>query len=109
MQPVRTLLLLLAPLLFCFVAESSLAQFRPIPADAERGEVRHVQGMTIAIDGTERQLAPGAQIRNASNLLIVPTAIPPDSLAKYTVDANGMVRRVWILTPQEAAQPDRRN
>jgi len=93
----------------CLCAGNSLAQLRMVPADAERGEVRHVQGMTIAIDGTERQLAPGAQIRDASNLLIVPTAIPPGSLAKYTVDANGMVRRVWILTPQEAAQPDRRN
>lgn len=85
------------------------AQLRTLPADAERGEVRHVQGMTIAIDGAERQLAPGAQIRSASNLIIVPSAIPPDSLAKYTLDANGLVRRVWILTPQEAAQPDRRN
>lgn len=90
-------------------ASAALAQLRMVPADAERGEIRHVQGMTIAIDGTERQLAPGAQIRDTSNLLIVPTAIPPGSLAKYTVDANGMVRRVWILTPQEAAQPDRRN
>ena len=91
------------------LAVNAGAQLRTLPADAERGEVRHVQGMTIAIDGAERQLAPGAQIRSASNLIIVPSAIPPDSLAKYTLDANGLVRRVWILTPQEAAQPDRRN
>ena len=98
-----------ALVLLAIFASSALAQVRNVPADAERGEIRHVQGMTIAIDGAERQLAPGAQIRNASNLIIVPGAIPPGSLAKYTVDANGMVRRVWILTPQEAAQPDRRN
>jgi len=98
-----------ALVLLAIFASGALAQVRNVPADAERGEIRHVQGMTIAIDGTERQLAPGAQIRSASNLIIVPSAIPPDSLAKYTVDANGMVRRVWILTPQEAAQPDRRN
>lgn len=100
---------LVVSLLLALFAGSSLAQLRTVPADAERGEVRHVQGMTIAIDGTERQLAPGAQIRNASNLIIVPSAIPPDSLAKYTLDASGLVRRVWILTPQEAAQTDRRN
>jgi len=90
-------------------AGSALAQLRPIPANAERGEISHVQGMTVAIDGTERQLAPGAQIRSASNLIIVPSAIPPGSLARYTVDANGVIRQVWILNPQEAAQPDRRN
>ena len=98
-----------ALVLLALCASSAFAQFRSLPADAERGEIRHVQGMTITIDGTERQLAPGAQIRSASNLIIVPSAIPPDSLAKYTVDASGMVRRIWILTPQEAAQPDRRN
>jgi len=54
-------------------------------------------------------LAPGAQIRNAANLIIVPTALPPDALVRYLVDAQGMVMRVWILTPQEAAQPDGRN
>ena len=100
----RAVLILLA-----IFACSAFAQFRNLPADAVRGEIRHVQGMTIAIDGTERQLAAGAQIRSASNLIIVPSAIPPGSLAKYTVDASGLVRQVWILTPQEAAQPDRRN
>jgi hypothetical protein len=100
-------LLLLAAL--SGLATGAAAQMRSVPQDAERGEIRHVQGMTIAIDGTERQLAAGAQIRSASNLIIVPSAIPPGSLAKYTVDASGMVRRVWILTPQEAAQSDRRN
>lgn len=100
---------LLASLSLLFFALAASAQLRALPTDAERGEIRHVQGMTIAIDGSERQLAPGAQIRDASNLIIVPSAIPPGALAKYTVDASGMVRQVWILTPQEAAASDRRN
>jgi hypothetical protein len=90
-------------------AGGAFAQLRTLPRDAERGEVRHVQGMTIAIDGTERRLAPGAQIRDASNLVIVPTAIPAGSLAKYLTDSEGMVRQVWLLTPQEAAQRDKRD
>ena len=97
-------------LFFLFsLAAAAYAQMRTLPKDAERGEVRHVQGMTIAIDGTERRLAPGAQIRDASNLIIVPTAIPSGALAKYVVDAEGLVRQVWLLTPQEAAQPDKRD
>ncbi|HZQ72952.1 MAG TPA: hypothetical protein VFB08_08545 [Burkholderiales bacterium] len=97
-----------AVVLLALAAGSALGQLRTVPADAPRGEVRHVRGMTIAIDGAERQLAPGAQIRNAANLIIVPSAIPEGALAKYVVDADGMVRQVWLLTPQEASQPDKR-
>jgi len=99
----------LAFLLLVFLSAMACAQMRTLPKDAERGEVRHVQGMTIAIDGTERRLAPGAQIRDASNLIIVPTAIPAGALAKYLVDPEGLVRQVWLLTPQEASQPDKRD
>ena len=99
----------LAVVLLMLAAGAALAQLRTLPRDAERGEVRHVQGMTIAIDGNERRLAPGAQIRDASNLVIVPSAIPAGALAKYVTDAEGMVRQVWLLTPQEAAQRDKRD
>jgi hypothetical protein len=99
----------IALVLFFSLAGGAAAQLRTLPRDAERGEVRHVQGMTIAIDGNERRLAPGAQIRDASNLVIVPSAIPAGSLAKYVTDAEGMVRQVWLLTPQEAAQRDKRD
>ena len=53
-------------------------------------------------NGQRVQLAPGAQIRDASNRVIVPTALPPAALVKYRLDASGQVREVWILTPQEA-------
>ena len=36
---------------------------------------------------------------------MLPAAIPPGSIVKYRTDAQGMVSEVWILTPQEAAQP----
>jgi len=92
-----------------YLAPLSLAQVRSIPAAAKRGEIRHLQDMLIEIDGKRMMLAPGAQIRNGANLIIVPTALPPGALVKYLVDAQGMVSRVWILTPQEAAQPDAGN
>jgi len=87
-------------------AGAALAQLRHIPAEAKRGEIRHVQGMAVEINGRQQRLAPGAQIRDASNFVMVPAALPADAVIKYLLDANGMVRRVWILTPQEAAQPD---
>jgi hypothetical protein len=32
--------------------------------------------------------------------------LPAGVLVKYLPDAHGQVWRIWILSPQEAAQPD---
>jgi hypothetical protein len=113
MIPRRLLRLIAAGLLAvlpAYLAPLSLAQVRTLPAVAKRGEIRHVQDMLVEIDGKRMMLAPGAQVRDTANLLIVPTALPPQgAYVKYLIDAQGMVSRVWILTPQEAAQPDPKN
>jgi hypothetical protein len=83
------------------------AQLRTIPDAAKRGEMRHLQEMIVAINGQQQRLAPGAQIRDATNRIIVPAAVPAGSLVKYLLNDAGQVHRVWILTPQEAAQPDK--
>ena len=88
------LVLLAAPL--------ASAQVRSIPADAKVGQIRHLQDMLVEIDGAPQRLAPGAQIRDVSNRIILPTAIRPGTRVKYVVDAAGQVRKVWILTPKEA-------
>jgi hypothetical protein len=85
---------------------SAAAQLRSIPADARRGEIRHVQGMLVEINGQRMLLAPGAQIRDASNRIVVPTALPPGALIRYLLDAQGSPNRIWLLTPEEAGQPD---
>lgn len=89
----------------CF-AGVAFAQFRAIPLDAKRGEIRSLGNMDVEIDGKKMRLSAGAQIRDAGNLIIVPTALPAGAKVKYLLDAQDMVRRVWILSPQEASQPD---
>ena len=96
---------ILGALLF---ASTAAAQYRSIPASAERGEMRHLSGMLVELNGKRVQLGAGAQIRNASNRIIVPTALPGNALVKFTLDVQGNVHRVWILTPAEVAQPDPR-
>ena len=93
-------------LLFVFAAGAAQAQLRTIPAEAKRATMSHVNGMTVSIDGKNAELAAGAQIRDGRNMIVVPTAVPPAILVKYTLDTQGRVGRVWILSPQEAAQPD---
>ena len=99
---------LLGALLLVFCAAAAAQQLRTIPQDAKRGTLRHIQDMLVEIDGERAQLSQGAQIRGTSNTIVVPTALPPGSLVKYQLNEARQVHRVWILTPQEAEQPDRR-
>jgi len=97
-----TRLLVLLPIL-C-LAVLAHAQLRTLPAEAKRGQIRHVQEMIVQIDGTAARLSAGAQVRDAHNRILLPEAIPPDSLVKYTVNGQGEISAVWILTSHEAAQ-----
>ena len=85
-------------------AAAAFAQLRTIPADAKRAKMSPVQERIVQLDGKREMLAPGVQIRDAANRIIVPNALPANSLVKYRRDAHGAVREVWILTPKEAAQ-----
>ena len=91
-------------LLIASLAVPAAAQLRTIPKDAQRAEIRHVQTNMVELNGQRALLAPGAQIRDTSNRIIVPTALPAGALVKFRLDGEGHVREVWILTPQEAAQ-----
>ena len=96
---------------------AAVAQVRSIPADARRGLLTHISGTSVNLrgttfflfgsDGKTMQLSSGAQIRDATNLIVQPGAVPPRTLVKYTLDPEGHVHRVWILTQQEAAQRDK--
>ena len=96
----------LATALLTLAAGAAQAQLRTIPADAKRATMSHVQGMTVELNGKKTEMAAGAQIRDANNMIVVPSAVPPGVLIKYVPDAQGQVARIWILSPQEAAQPD---
>jgi hypothetical protein len=91
------------------LAAPAQAQLRTIPAEAKRGEIRHLHDNQVEINGAPARLSPGAQIRDAGNLILMPASLPPGARVKYLLDAQGSVFRVWILSPQEAAQPDAKN
>ena len=88
----------------CLAASSAYGQVRSIPDAAKSGKIRHVQETIVSIDGVQQRLAPGAQIRDQDNRLVVPTALPADAQVKYLFNSEGLVRQVWILTPAEAAK-----
>ena len=98
--------LILAAAFFSLAAGAAQAQLRTIPADAKRATMSHVEGMTIEIDGKRVQLAAGARIRDGRNMIVLPASLPAGVQVKYMPDMQGQVWRIWILSPQEAAQPD---
>ena len=52
------------------------------------------------------QLAAGAIIRDRQNLIIVPVTIPREGAwAAYSLNRDGQIFRVWLLTPDEIARP----
>ena len=101
---------ILPALLICALAvpAAAVAQVRQIPDFAKRGNIVHVQEMIVQIDGQQMRLSAAAQIRSRDNLIIVPMSLPRDALVKYTQDGTGQIHRVWVLTPEEAAAPDKK-
>ncbi len=87
---------------------TALAQLRTIPDDAKRAQMRYVREMIVEIDGDRVLLSPGSQIRSIENRIVLPSSLPQENvLVKYMTDAAGLVHRVWILSQEEAAKPDK--
>ena len=90
-----TLLLLALPL---------IAQARPFPADALRGDLVVTAPPEVRINGQPQRLAPGTRIRDAENRQVLSgTLVGQKRLVHYTRSADGLLREVWLLTPAEAA------
>jgi hypothetical protein len=70
---------------------------RNIPADAPKGRFTALQLPVVAIDGKQYRLAPGARIFNANNLTVTPNLVPAGTPVRYELDAQGLVRTVWIV------------
>ncbi|WP_332855170.1 hypothetical protein [Duganella sp. S19_KUP01_CR8] len=84
---------------------SALAFERPFPANALRGKMTPGYFPDVSIDGKPRQLSPAARIFNRDNMIEMPAGLRgSDIVVNYTVDFQGFIDRIWILTAEEAAQ-----
>ena len=94
---------LLLVVLLALHAGTAAAQLRSIPSDAKLGAMRHLEMMVVELDGKPQPLAPGAQVRDADNRLVLPTSLHERTPVRYLLDGAGMVHRVWILSEDEKA------
>lgn len=81
----------------------SLVGGRTFPIGTLRGKFMVTNAPDVELDGKPDRLGAGARIRSGQNMLVMPGAIVGQKyLVNYTRDAAGLLREVWILTPDEA-------
>jgi hypothetical protein len=79
---------------------------RAFPEGTKKGEMEPLQGMMeVVIDGKTYARAPGMQIRNQQNLIVMPATVQAKMPVRYQLDPSGSVWRVWVLTRTEIAAP----
>lgn len=83
--------------------QAIVGQVRTLPAGSLNGTMSSAAIGSVQIDGKILPLAPGAQIRSPSNMIVLPTTIQQDMPVRYLVDGMGYVFRIWILSPAELA------
>ena len=78
---------------------------RNFPATALRGELVVTAPPEVLLNKRPARLAPGARIRGADNMLVMSgAAVNQRLLVHYTLDLQGQMLDVWVLTPAEAAR-----
>ncbi len=87
------------------VGAASAQSLRAFPADALRGEIVIGQSPDVSLNGQAARLGAGARLRGPDNMVRMPAAlIGQKFLVHYTVDPQGLLREVWILSEAEAAK-----
>ena len=83
----------------------SWAQFQRIfPQDVKRGKIKFSEiPLEVKLDGTDERLAPGARVRGPQNTFVLNNQLVGQTyVVNYLRDPAGMVRDIWLLTPEEA-------
>jgi len=95
-------------LLFAAVAGTAFGERRNFPPGAKKG-VLHPGGeevRRVRIGSETLLLAPGAQIRDRSNRIVMPAMLSEPAPVRVQRDSAGRVFRIWILSEEEAALDD---
>jgi len=88
------------------IAVTAAAFERPFPPQAKRGTLSSAEYPTVVIDGQQRNLSAGAQVRDIDNLIVMPAGLSVrGAIVNYTESVQGDIERIWMLTREEAAQP----
>ncbi|HEY0856352.1 MAG TPA: hypothetical protein VGE16_04810 [Albitalea sp.] len=92
----------------CLIAPAAAqaqSQERQFPQNALRGALTLNTPSQATLNDRPVPLAPGLRIRGQNNMLQMSGALLGSKLlVNYTLDMQGAVKDVWVLTAQEAAK-----
>ena len=99
----RCVLLAAAALAIAFPATAQAP--RNFPATALRGELVVTAPPEVLLNKQPARLAPGARLRGMDNMMIMSGAAIGQRLrVHYTLDLQGQLLQIWVLTPAEEAR-----
>jgi hypothetical protein len=95
---------LFAALAACLLSSVALAQsLRQLPDDVVVTTMVAQGGAAVMLGEQKVMLSPAAQVRNANNMIVMPSNLYGSHVVGVKTDFQGMVNRIWILSPQEQA------
>jgi hypothetical protein len=79
---------------------------RNFPVETKKGELYPPIQQQVSISGKTLYTAPGLQVRNEQNLIVMPGTVQKSLPVRYQLDPMGNVWRIWILSAAEQAAPE---
>jgi hypothetical protein len=76
-----------------------------LPENTTKADMIVASPTSAMVDGRPMVLAPGVQIRDPFNMMVLPGMIRQTVPVRYQTDISGAISKVWILSQREAAQP----
>jgi hypothetical protein len=105
MSVTTRLLRLLTIFLLATLTFSAMAIDRDFPASTLRGKLTITDYPNVTLNGNTLRLSPGSRIWNTQQLTQTPNSLGSDTyVVNYTLNVQGDIDRVWILTSDEAGQ-----
>ncbi len=80
---------------------TSAAMVRNFPQDVRTGIMQVFDFPYMQISGKVYRLAPGAKIRNQSNIIVQPGMVQGTGNVAFNFDQRGQLWGIWILTFEE--------
>ena len=78
---------------------------RNFPKTALRGTIAFNTPPVIALNGVVAHMATGYRIHGMNNMIVMSAQLVGlNAIVDYTIDVQGQVYEVWILTPTEIAK-----
>jgi hypothetical protein len=95
----------IAALAATFMVSAAAQNMRNFPANALRGDVAFLQPPELLLNGQAIRLAPGARIRGTNNMQLLSGALAGQrAVVHFTLDPQGQLLDLWVLTPEELAK-----